>query len=493
MMPRVILSIDQSTSATKGLIWSLDGKLLGRADVPHRQITNADGWVEHDPMEILKNTYEAAKKALIVTGIDPKAVAAIGISNQRETAVCWDRATGLPVYNAIVWQCARAVDIAEEVRKAGLEPDIRKRTGLTLSPYFSAAKFGWMVKHVPEAASALKNGNLCCGTVDSWLIFKLTGEFKTDYSNASRTQLFDLHALKWDAAITEAFGLNVACLPEVCMSDSNFGTTNLNGLLPVKVPIHGVLGDSHGALFGNQCFQPFTAKATYGTGSSIMMNAGFTPPTPSDGIVTSLAWGMNGKPEYVLEGNINYTGAVIQWLVDDIELISNAKESGTIAKSVPDTGGVYLIPAFTGLGAPYFNSDVRAAWLGMNRATRKAHLVRAAEECIAYQIRDVVEVINRCAEKPISVLRADGGPTRDEFLMNFQAGILDIPIEISQTEELSGMGAAFCAAIGAGLNSREEIFAGLSSRRIEPNMDSSTRTKLYGGWNEAVKIINRGF
>ena len=273
------------------------------------------------------------------------------------------------------------------------------------------------------------------------------------------------------------------------MSDSLFGMTDLNGLLPKPIPIHGVMGDSHGALFGNRCFEPFTAKATYGTGSSIMMNAGYEAPKPVDGVVASLAWGMNGKVEYVLEGNINYTGAVIKWLVEDIGLIENAKISGSIAQSVDDTGGVYLVPAFTGLGAPHFNSDVRAAWLGMNRATKKAHLVRAAEECIAYQIRDVVEVINQCAAKPISLLRADGGPTRDNFLMAFQADILDIPIEISLTEELSGMGAAFCAAIGAGLTCRGDIFAGQESRRIEPEMDATTRNNLYSGWKNAVKTV----
>jgi len=485
----MILSIDQSTSATKGLVWSNSGILTGRADVSHRQITNDQGWVEHDPLEIIKNTYKAAQNALKTANIDAGEISVIGISNQRETAVCWDRDTGNPLYNAIVWQCSRAVDIADKIRSAGLESDVRKSTGLTLSPYFSAAKFGWMVKHIPEVASALKKGTLCCGTIDSWLLYKMTGEFKTDFSNASRTQLFDLHSLSWNKTLVEAFGLTLDCLPEFCMSDSLFGMTDLDGLLPKPVPIHGMLGDSHGALFGNQCFEPFTAKATYGTGSSVMMNAGTTPPSPIDGVVASLAWGMNGKAEYVLEGNINFAGAVIQWLVDDIGLIESTKNAGTIAKSVSDTGGVYLIPAFTGLGAPYFDNDARAAFVGMNRATKKAHLVRAAEECIAYQIRDVVEVINQCSQKQLSVLRADGGPTREMFLMEFQAGILNIPIEISQTEELSGMGAAFCAAIGAELTDRATIFSKQTSRRIDPNIPTSTSDKLYNGWKCAVNMV----
>jgi len=485
----MILSIDQSTSGTKGLVWDLDGRLLGRADVSHRQITNEQGWIEHDPIEILDNTYKAAKNALDAAGVDPGAISVIGISNQRETAVCWDKSTGKSLYNAIVWQCARAVDIVDSVRKAGLENEVRARTGLTLSPYFSAAKFGWIAKHVPEAATAMKADNLCCGTIDSWLIFKLTGEFKTDYSNASRTQLFDLHELTWNTTLTKAFGLSPNCLPEVCMSDSNFGLTDLNGLLQKPIPIHGVLGDSHGALFGNQCFEPSMAKATYGTGSSVMMNVGTVLPPLADGIVASLAWGMDGKVEYVLEGNINYTGAVVQWLVEDIGILDEAKNAGKVAQSVSDTGGVYLIPAFSGLGAPHFNSDARAAWLGMNRATKKAHLVRAAMESIAYQIHDVVKVINQCASKPISVMRVDGGPTRDDFLMNFQAGILGIDIEVSNTEELSGMGAAFCAAIGAGLTNKEAIFVGQSRRSIKPMIDISTRDKLLRGWEEAIETI----
>jgi len=274
------------------------------------------------------------------------------------------------------------------------------------------------------------------------------------------------------------------------MSDSHFGTTDLNGILPKPVPIHGVMGDSHGALFGNQCFAPYTAKATYGTGSSVMMNAGTTPPAISSGVVASLAWGMNNTAEYVLEGNINYTGAVIKWLVEDIGLINSAKEAGSIASSVPDNGGVYLIPAFTGLGAPYFNPSAQAAWLGMNRTTTKAHLVRAAEECIAYQICDVVNAITACTGKPLASLKVDGGPTRDNFLMEFQAGMLNIPIEISSTEELSGMGAAFAAAIGAGLTSREAIFANQTSHRIEPGMDSVTRAKLHQGWKKSLDTVN---
>ena len=486
----MILSIDQSTSATKALVWALDGKLLGRADVAHKQITNSQGWVEHDGMEILNNTYKAARLALLKANVEPELIQVIGISNQRETAICWDKLSGLPLYNAIVWQCGRAVDVVEDLRDT--EAYIRKSTGLVLSPFFSAAKFAWMIKHIPEVVAAKKKGNLLCGTIDSWLLFKLTGEFKTDYSNASRTQLLDLQRLQWDNTLAEAFGLSVSCLPEICMSDSFFGTTDLGGVLPKAIPIHGVMGDSHGALFGNQCWEAYMAKVTYGTGSSVMMNVGDKCPCPSptEGLAASVAWGINGKVDYVLEGNINYTGAVIKWLVDDIGLLNDSKSSGIIAQSITDTGGVYLVPAFTGLGAPYYNNEARAAFVGMNPTTKKAHLIRAAEECIAYQIRDVVEAINKCSGKSMQTIRADGGPTRDDFLMNFQAGILDIPIEISPTEELSGMGAAFCAAIAAGISDRSSL--NQSRRKIEPDMDAGTRERLYYGWKKAVQIVERG-
>jgi len=480
----MILSIDQSTSATKALVWSLDGKLLGRADVAHRQITTTQGWVEHDGMEILNNTYAAVKLALEKADTDPALIEVIGISNQRETAICWDKSTGLPLHNAIVWQCGRAADIVED--SAYMESYIRQHTGLTLSPFFSAAKFAWMLQHIPEVIAAKQKGILCCGTIDSWLLFKLTGEFKTDYSNASRTQLLNLHNLYWDNVLLKAFGLNASCLPEICMSDGFFGTTNLGGLLPKPIPIHGVLGDSHGALFANQS----SAKVTYGTGSSVMMNVGSQCPSPNEGVAASIAWGMDGKIEYVLEGNINYAGAVIKWLVDDIGLLPDAKSAGSIAQSVEDTGGVYLIPAFTGLGAPYYNNEARAAFVGMNPGTKKAHLIRAAEESIAYQIKDVIEAINQSSGQQMTSIRADGGPTRDSFLMEFQAGILDIPIEINQIEELSGMGAAFCAAIGLGIASRDSLKQ--IRHKIESKMDANTRERLYTEWKKAVQLIERG-
>ena len=486
-----ILAIDQSTSGTKGLIFDTDGQLLARADLPHRQITNEQGWVEHDPEEIYANTLAVARIALERSGLKGEEIGAVGLSNQRETAVAWSADTGRPVYNAIVWQCARAVDVTAELAARGLTEPVEAKTGLRLSPFYSAAKFGWMVRHVPQAQQALVAGQLRCGTMDSWLVYRLTDgrEYRTEYSNASRTQLLNLDTLAWDPELVEAFGLTMTCLPRVCFSDSCFGETTFGGLLPRPVPIHGVLGDSHGALFGHGGAAPGTAKVTYGTGSSIMVNAGPVRPKPVAGIATSLAWGMNGTVDYVLEGNINDTGAVIKWLVDDVELLASSREAGETASRVENTNGVYLVPAFSGLGAPYFRDDVRAAMVGMNRSTKRAHIVRAAEECIAYQITDVVEAMRSGGPIPLRVLHADGGPTRDRFLMQFQADMLELPLEISCTEELSGAGAAYCAALGSGLAEQQTLFSRARHTRVEPRMDPEQRETLRHGWKLAVESV----
>ena len=484
-----ILSIDQSTAGTKGLVFNKQGRLLSRCDIPHRQITNDQGWVEHDPMEIYRNVLAVAKKVIDKAGILPDEIEVIGISNQRETAICWDKATGEPVYNAIVWQCGRAAAITEAMEARGLADEIKQRTGLNLSPFFSAAKFSWILRNVPEAGAALRRGNLCCGTVDAWLIYKLTGELKTDYSNASRTQLLNLDTLDWDPWVVEAFGLKGVRLPEVCFSDSLMGMTTFDGLFPREIAIHGALGDSHAALFANHCTEPYMAKVTYGTGSSVMMNAGAARPKSGDGIVTSLAWGMNGQVLYALEGNINYTGAVIKWLIEDVHLIENGREAAELAESVTSTEGVYLVPAFSGLGAPYFSNDARAILCGMSRSTRKEHIVRAAEECIAYQVADVIQAMNAVGDKPLSGIRADGGPTKARFLMQFQSDILNIPLAVSSLEELSGAGAAYCAALGAGVSDEETLFSGISYETIQPEMQPGVREALVDGWHKAIQMI----
>ena len=485
-----ILAIDQSTAGTKGIVFTAAGELVARADLPHRQITNEKGWIEHDPEEILSNTLAVCRKAVEKAKIDPAAVRAVGISNQRETVVCWDRASGKPVYNAIVWQCGRAAPITD--RMADRTEEVRRTTGLQLSPFFSAAKYAWILENVPQASELARSGRLCCGNIDSWLVFHLCAghPFKTDYSNASRTQLLNLDALDWDPRMIELFGLKREMLAEICYSDSVFGTTTLGDLLPAAVPVCGVLGDSHAALFANGCHQPFTAKATFGTGTSVMMNAGDRRPRPrSNGVVESLAWGIGGKVSYVLEGNINFSGAITKWLVNDLQLIASSRESGELAQRVPDTGGVYLVPAFAGLGAPYWKSDARALLCGMTAATRKEHVVRASEEAIAYQIKDIVQEINNCCDAPLSALCVDGGATRDRFLMGFVSDILGIEIRISEVEELSAAGVAYLASISAGCCDSETIFGRVRHVTQTPEMDEETRSRLYGGWKHAVSIL----
>ncbi len=481
---KTILAIDQSTSGTKALLFDGEGRLLGRHDLPHEQKINSQGWVSHDPMEIYRNTLETVRLLLEETGIDRESIGAVGISNQRETALLWDRDTGLPVADAVVWQCARAAGICQ--RLADKAEAIQERTGLNLSPYFPAAKWAWILENTPGLAGK----NLCAGTIDAWLVYKLTGgrAFATDYSNASRTQLFNLRTLSWDSEVCGWFGIDPAMLPEVRFSDSLFGETDFEGLLPHPVPIHGVLGDSHGALFGQGCLSPGMVKATYGTGSSVMMHIGERPVFSKKGLVTSLAWGMEGKVDYVLEGNINYTGAVTKWVVEELGLLSSSKEAGPVAQSADPADTTYLVPAFTGLGAPYWDSGAKAMLYGMSRTTGRAEIVKAAEECIAYQIADVLELMGQEAGVTIQELRVDGGPTKDKFLMQFQSDILKIPVAAPEREELSGMGAAFCAGIAAGVYTRE-IFQSVRRRRLAPEMEETLRKTKRAGWRQAVEIL----
>lgn len=478
-----ILAIDQSTSGTKALLFDAGGRLVHRCDRAHRQIINDQGWVEHDGEEIYQNTLAAVGELLEKTGIDPRRVAAAGISNQRETGIIWDR-RGRPLYHAVVWQCARGAALCDELEKQGLGPAIRAKTGLRLSPYFTAAKLDWLIRNVPAIRSAAQAGTMMAGTMDSWLLYRLTGRFRTDYSNASRTQLFNIHTLRWDKELCDWFQVPLSALPEVCDSNSLFGVSTFEGLFPQAIPIHCVLGDSHAALFAQGCTRPGLGKATYGTGSSVMINVGKTP-VESDALVTSLAWGMDGRVDYVLEGNINYTGAVINWLRDDIGLLDDPAQVGSIAQSVPDNGGVYLVPAFSGLGAPYWESRAQGLFCGLSRKTQKAHLVRAAEECIAYQITDIVRQVQK-AGVPLRELRADGGPTRDAFLMQFQADQLGFPLCASHIPELSGAGAAFGAGLACGLYTPELLAAGRAATQYQPEHPQQA-AQWYAGWQRAVR------
>ncbi len=489
-MSRYVLGIDQSTQGTKALLFNENGELICRTDLPHRQIVNDKGWVEHDPEEIWSNTLKTVRTLVEKAGIDKNDLAVMGISNQRETGVCWDLTTGKPVYNAIVWQCARGASICEEIEKAGLAGRIREKTGIMLSPYFTAAKLSWIFRNVEGVRQKAQEGKIAAGTVDSWLVYNLTKgkRFQTDYSNASRTQLFNIRTLAWDEEILGIFGIEPSCMARVTDSDGDYGETDLDGYLDHPIPIRGVLGDSHGALFGQGCRDEGMIKATYGTGSSIMMNIGEKPVFSDKGVVTSLAWSMGGKVNYVLEGNINYTGAVITWLKDDLKLIASPAETEELAGCANPGDHTYLVPAFSGLGAPYWDSNARASISNMSRTTGKAEVVRAALDCIVYQITDIVKAMSESAGMPIGELRVDGGPTKNRYLMQFQSDMLDIPVRVPDQEELSGIGAAFAAGLSAGIFT-EDIFRVMKRTSFTPDMDAATRKAKYDGWKDAVSRV----
>ena len=484
-MAKYVLSVDQSTQGTKAMIFDEAGRMLARADLPHRQIISGAGWVSHNPEEIAENVLKTARAAAEKAGVNPADILCMGISNQRETTVAWNRETGKPVCDAIVWQCARAAEVCAQIEKTGISETVRERSGIPISPYFPASKMAWILRHVPEAGALAERHQLCLGTVDAWLVYRLTGQYRTDYSNASRTQLFNLHTLAWDPEICAAFGVDPADLPEVTGSDEVFGETNLGGWLPKKIPVCGVLGDSHAALFGHGCLERGMAKATYGTGSSIMMNIGPDFAASGNGLVTSLAWKYKGRVTYVMEGNLNYTGAVITWLKDSLGLIASAGDTEALARQANPADTTCLVPAFTGLGAPYWNSGARAMICGMGRTTGKNEIVKAALESIAFQIHDVIAAMEKDTGIRLPLLRVDGGPTRNRYLMQFQSDILDTPVSCPDAEELSGIGAACMAGIACGLYD-ESVLHALRYRTYERKMDPETRERKTALWRSAV-------
>ena len=488
-MSKCTMGIDQSTQGTKIILFDSCGQIIFQTAKTHKQFINDKGWVEHDPNEIWSNVKFLAREAVKESGISACDIVAIGISNQRETSLAWNKTTGASIYPAIVWQCARGAKICNELETRGLKNFVKESTGLPLSPYFSAAKLAWIMRNVPEAARLAEEKNLCMGTVDSWLIHKMTDGkiFKTDYSNASRTQLFNINRLEWDEKICSAFGIPIDALPEVTFSDSFFGTTTFDGIFDVEVPIWSMLGDSHAALFGQGCHAAGLAKATYGTGSSIMLNTGDNLIKTEQGLATTIAWGMNKKISYALEGNINYTGASITWLKDDLKLIESAAETETLARAANPADKSYFVPAFTGLGAPYYDNDATGIFSGITRVTGKNEMVRAVVDSIAYQIYDVIHLMEKVSGDELRSLQADGGPTRNAYLMQFQSNVLNKPVEIPPIAELSAMGAAYCAGIAAGFYDREKVFGELSWEQYNPGMNVDEREKLLRGWHEAVK------
>ena len=490
-MKKYMLGIDQSTQGTKGIVFDSEGKIIARTDLAHDQIINDKGWVEHNPDQIMENVIQVIKNAIDLAGIDKEEVLGLGISNQRETAICWNKKTGRPVHNAIVWQCARGAQICEKIAADGKAKMIQEHSGIPLSPYYSAAKIAWVLQNVEEAKEAAKNGELAVGTIDSYLVYQLTADhaFKTDYSNASRTQMFNVNTLDWDEEILSLFGISRDMLAEICDSDALYGCTDLNGYLEEPIPIHGVMGDSHGALYGQGCVQPGMIKSTFGTGSSIMMNVGEKPIFSDKGVVTSLAWSLGGKVNYVLEGNVNYTGAVITWLQKDLGLIVSAGETQALAESANPADTTYLVPAFTGLGAPYWESGAKAIICGITRNTKKAEIVRAALDCISYQICDVVKVMAQDSGIDVNELRVDGGPTKNGYLMQFTSDIINVDVQVPDAEELSAMGPAFAAGIALGLYEEEKLFAGLNRVKFSPKMDETTRSEKYTGWKDSVSMV----
>ena len=479
---RCVIAIDQSTQGTKAVLFDDKGKLIGRADRKHKQIVNEKGWISHDLKEIYENTILAVREVLDCSDIGKESVAAVGICNQRESTAIWSR-SGEPLSNSVVWQCNRAERIAERFKNCS--GDIYEKTGLPLSPYFPAAKMTWLLENISPKES------YCLGTMDSYLVYRLTkgSGFFTDYSNASRTQLFNLHSLKWDEDLCQMFGIPIKALPEVCSSDACFGYTDFEGYLDVPVPVYGVMGDSHAALFGQGCHMPGQAKATYGTGSSIMMNAGDSFVKSSTGLATSLAWGMGGRVEYVLEGNINYAGAVISWLKNEMGLICSEEEAEELVHHANQKDTAVLIPAFSGLSAPYWMGNARAMILGMSRTTGKAELVKAAVESIAFQVADILTAMEKDSNKMLKELCADGGPAKNCYLMQFQSDISDIRMRVSKQEELSAIGAAYMAGIAAGVYDKSKIFTNIDYEIYNSHMDKDSRDERKNRWKEGINLV----
>lgn len=484
-----LLAVDQSTQATKAFVFDARGDLVAKASHPHRQIYPAGGLVEHDPMEILRNTRDAIADVARKAGIHFSGLASLSITNQRETIVAWDSLSGLPVHNALVWQDERGGEICRELEARGAGPELRTRTGLKLDPYFSASKLSWLIRRSAAAREALSAGRLMAGTIDAWLIWNLTGRtvFATDYSNASRTMLFNIGTLSWDSELLRLFGLEGVALPEPRCSDADFGQAHIPEL-GLTLPIRGVMGDSHAALFGHCGWNIGDAKATYGTGSSIMSNIGPSPRTPPEGVVCSLAWGFGGAPSYVFEGNIHATGYTLKWLKDNLGLFAAEDEAEGIAAEVPDNGGVYIVPAFSGLGAPYWEHGIRALITGLSHGSDKRHLVRAGLESIAYQVMDLVAAMNAGAPSPLAALHVDGGPSRNALLMQFQADMLGIPVIAPRRDELSALGVAYMGGLAGGIwASLGEVEAlQTDSRRFSPTMPASDRQGFAAGWRSAL-------
>lgn len=490
---QLFLAIDQSTSTTKAILFTYSGKVIDQISLSHQQIYPKPGWVEHDANEIYQNTLLAIE-GLYSRNIDNWVnVSSVSITNQRETFVVFEKRTGKPLYNAIVWQCRRGNEICNQLSGSDHEGLIKQRTGLMIDTYFPAPKMKWLFESRPDILSKVIHGEALIGTIDSYLIYRLTeGEvFATDHSNASRTLLYDITQLDWDEELANLFDVPITALPEIRSCNANFGITGFAGKLPSSLPIYGVMGDSQAALFAQRCFTPGKTKVTFGTGSSILLNCGNTPQFFAKGIVTTIAWVINGTPTYALEGLANFTGATIQWLRDQLQIIDSVDETESLATSVENNDGVYLLPAFVGMGTPYWRSDARAAILGLTPNANRAHIVRAALESIAYSINDILEHMKFESGVNLSEIFVDGGATRNKFLMQFVSDITRMRVNVSETPELSALGAVFAGMIGSGVVSLINDLASINlrSHSYTPQISMEKREEWVQGWKQAVRTI----
>ncbi|NLL48134.1 MAG: glycerol kinase GlpK [Firmicutes bacterium] len=490
MLDKYILAIDQGTTGTTVILFDHQCQMIGKVYEEFTQYYPKPGWVEHDALEIWEGTQVLLERIIQETGVNPTQIAAIGVTNQRETVVLWDRKTGEPVTRAIVWQCRRTAGICDDLRRQGLEPLFREKTGLVLDAYFSGTKLKWIFDHHPELKERAKKGELAFGTIDSWLIYKLTGGQKhvTDYSNASRTMLFNIADLKWDSDLLDALNVPREILPEVASSSEIYGYTVQHGSLPSGIPIAGAAGDQQAALFGQTCFEPGTVKATFGTGAFILMNTGSQLTASPNGLVSTIAWGVKGKVQYALEGSVFVAGAAVKWLRDEMGLVKTAAETEEIALSVPDTNGLYFVPSFVGLGAPHWDPYVRGMMMGITRGVNRAHLVRATLEAIVYQTKEVVDVMTKDAQIPLTTLRVDGGASVNSFVCQSLADMTGIQVQRPQIFETTALGAAYLAGLAVGFwDSQEDIQACWRGQKVyEPVMRQAERLRLAQGWSKAV-------
>ncbi len=493
-MAKYVLALDQGTTSSRAIVFDKKGNIVSKAQNEFEQIYPQAGWVEHDPLSILYSQFQAVSSCIMSGGISPEDIAGIGITNQRETTILWDRQTGKPVYNAIVWQCRRTAEICEELKAQGLEDYIKEKTGLVVDAYFSATKIKWILDNVPSARELAEQGRLLFGTVETWLIWNLTGGsvHVTDYSNASRTMLFDVDNLCWDKFLCEKLGIPMSILPEPVPSSKIYGRVS-KGILGLEflegIPICGAIGDQPAALFGQGCFEPGQAKNTYGTGCFLLMNTGKNRVKSKNNLVTGVAWGIGNEVEYAIEGSAFNAGSVIKWLRDELHMIDTAKRCDELAESVPDANGIYFVPAFTGLGAPYWDMYARGTLVGLTRGVNRAHIARSVLEAIAYQVTDLLEAMKSDSGIDFTELRVDGGASVSDIMMSIQADMIRCSVNRPKNVETTALGAAYLAGLAVGLwESKEDIQNNRKVERVfEPAMDIERRNELYSGWKKAVE------